>query len=188
MEREPEPWLRGTHAELPAVVRAVVHALELAREDAERWCADLTNEQVNLRPVPAARADALSEPGNKTSMPAIPGKPAPVAFHLRHAVRSLDRLLTYAEGRQLNAEQMAALKTEMDAGATREAVLGEFRAGIEKAIGRVRAFSGANLEEARSVGRKGLPTTVGGLLVHCADHTQRHVGQLITTVVLARRA
>jgi uncharacterized damage-inducible protein DinB len=37
------------------------------------------------------------------------------------------------------------------------------------------------LEEARTVGKKQLPTTVGGLLVHVADHTQRHVGQAITT-------
>jgi hypothetical protein len=34
-----------------------------------------------------------------------------------------------------------------------------------------------------------LPTTVGGLLVHVADHTQRHVGQAITTakIVTAKR-
>jgi uncharacterized damage-inducible protein DinB len=37
------------------------------------------------------------------------------------------------------------------------------------------------MEEARQVGKKQLPTTVGGLLVHVADHTQRHVGQAITT-------
>lgn len=159
MEREPEPWLRGTHGDLPVVVRAVVHALELAREDGERWCAELTDEQVNLRP----------------------GGTAPVAFHLRHAVRSLDRLLTYAEGRQLSAEQLAALKTELDAGATREAALEEFRQGIAAAIERVKGLAGADLEAARSVGRKALPTSVGGLLVHCADHTQRHVGQLVTT-------
>ena len=159
MEREPEPWLRGTHGHLPAVVRAVVHALELAREDAERWCGELSDEQMHLRPAGIA----------------------PMAFQLRHGVRSLDRLLTYAESKQLNAEQLAGLRTEMDAGMTREAVLEEFRAGIDAAIGRVRRFAGANLEEARSVGRKGLPTTVGGLLVHCADHTQRHVGQIVTT-------
>jgi len=35
-----------------------------------------------------------------------------------------------------------------------------------------------------------LPTTVGGLLVHVADHTQRHVGQAVTTakIVVAQRA
>jgi uncharacterized damage-inducible protein DinB len=36
------------------------------------------------------------------------------------------------------------------------------------------------------VGRKELPTTLGGLLVHIADHTQRHVGQAIVTVKLVR--
>jgi uncharacterized damage-inducible protein DinB len=37
------------------------------------------------------------------------------------------------------------------------------------------------LDLPRTVGRKNLPTTVAGLLVHIADHTQRHVGQAITT-------
>jgi hypothetical protein len=45
------------------------------------------------------------------------------------------------------------------------------------------------MEEERQVGKKQLPTTVGGLLVHVADHTQRHVGQAITTskIVAAQR-
>jgi len=141
------------------VVRAVIHALELAREDIEKWCAPLSDEALNARP-----ADV-----------------APVAFHLRHIVRSLDRLLTYAEGGQLRAEQLAVLKTELDPGATRAALFSEFRMGIEEAIRRVRAFASADLEQPRGVGRKALPTTVGGLLVHCADHTQRHTGQAITT-------
>jgi len=49
------------------------------------------------------------------------------------------------------------------------------------ALRRVRALAILNLEEIRTVGTKGLPTTLGGLLVHIADHTQRHVGQAITT-------
>jgi hypothetical protein len=53
----------------------------------------------------------------------------------------------------------------------------------------VRAFKVTELEQARGIGRKQLPSSVGGLLVHVADHTQRHVGQAITTaqVVLASR-
>ncbi|HEY6303733.1 MAG TPA: hypothetical protein VIX14_11760 [Terriglobales bacterium] len=45
----------------------------------------------------------------------------------------------------------------------------------------MRALAKTNLEEARTAGKKWLPTTVGGLLVHVADHTQRHTGQAITT-------
>jgi len=39
----------------------------------------------------------------------------------------------------------------------------------------------ATLTEARGVGRAGMPSTVLGLLFHAAEHTQRHMGQLMTT-------
>ncbi len=154
-----EPWLRGTLSDVDAVVRAVLHALELAGEDVERWCEGLTDEEMNARPFGVA----------------------PVAFHLRHIARSLDRLLSYAEGTQLDDTQKAALKTELDTGAAREAVMAEFAAGLRSAATRVRAFSPESYNAARGVGRAQLPTTIGGLLVHCADHTQRHVGQVVTT-------
>ena len=76
----PEPWLRGTLKDVPAVQRAVLHALELAKEDLEKWCGDLSDAEVNARP----------------------GNIAPVAFHIRHIARSIDRLLTYAEGKELS--------------------------------------------------------------------------------------
>jgi len=164
---QPEPWLRGTLSEVPAVQRAVLHALELAREDLERWCDGLSDAELNARP----------------------GGIAPVAFHLRHITRSADRLLTYAEGAQLTGEQFAAMKDELSPGATRNELLAELVVGFSKSARRIRAFSLAELEESRRVGTKRLPTTVGGLLVHVADHTQRHVGQAITTakIVMAQR-
>ena len=59
-----------------------------------------------------------------------------------------------------------------------------------EAAARIRAFSPDHYGAARTVGRAELPTTLGGLLVHCADHTQRHVGQGVTTakVILAMRS
>lgn len=166
--RPPEPWLRGTLTDVPPVVRAVLHALELAKEDVERWCAGLSDAEMNARPAGLA----------------------PVAFHVRHIGRSIDRLLSYAEGKPLNERQLAELKTEMDDGGTQDALFAEFGAALLKSAERVRAFSETDLGEARAVGKKQLPTTVGGLLVHVADHTQRHVGQAITTakIVMAQRA
>jgi hypothetical protein len=158
----PEPWLRGTMTEVPAVIRAVLHALELAREDAERWCGELTGLELNTRPM---------------------GLP-PVSFHLRHISGSVDRLLTYAEGRELSERQLAELKREAEAGALPRTLLLEFGESMERAAGRVRALAGADLEAQRFVGRKRLPTSVGGLLVHVADHTQRHTGQMVTTAKL----
>ncbi len=154
-----EPWLRGTLGEVDAVRRQVLHALELAAEDAGRWCRDLSDEEMHTRAFGVAS----------------------VAYHLRHIARSLDRLLTYAEGRQLSVEQLRALGAEMDEGATGAEVFAEFRAGLEGARRRVMAILPRSFEEARGVGQRLLPTTVGGLLVHCAEHTQRHVGQAVTT-------
>jgi DinB superfamily len=162
-----EPWLRGTLTDVDAVRRGVLHALELAREDVERWTGGLKDNELEARPV---------------------GVPS-VGFQMRHVVRSLDRLLSYAEGRQLSSEQLAALKCEMESSGSRVDLFGEFERGIESAMKRVRAIAPKSYGEARGVGRAGLPSSVGGLLVHCADHTQRHVGQLVTTakVVMALR-
>jgi len=163
----PEPWLRGTLAEVPAVPRAVMHALELAREDLERWCDGLSDEELHARP----------------------GGIASVAFHLRHIARSIDRLLSYAEGKQLSADQVSVMKAEMDSRGSRNELMAELVVAIAKSGKRIRAFSEQQLQEERHVGKKQLPTSVGGLLVHVADHTQRHVGQAITTakIVVAQR-
>jgi uncharacterized damage-inducible protein DinB len=160
-----EPWLRGGDTDVPVVGRAVLHALRLKDEDLRKWCGNLSDAEVNVRPAGAA----------------------PVAFHIRHLARSLDRLLTYAEGRCLSEEQMARLRTELDPAASRDELFAELAAALTDAAARVRVLAKTNLEEARTVGKKRLPTTVGGLLLHIADHTQRHVGQAITTAkVLAR--
>jgi uncharacterized damage-inducible protein DinB len=155
----PEPWLRGTHDDVSAVPRAVLHALELAAEDIEKWCGGLSDEELNAKPLGLA----------------------PVAFHVRHIARSIDRLLTYAEGRELSAAQVAALKSEMEDGATRADLFEELKQGLESGSLRVRATRASGLDAFRSVGKKQLPTSVGGLLVHVADHTQRHVGQAVIT-------
>jgi uncharacterized damage-inducible protein DinB len=157
-----EPWLRATLTDVPAIPRAVLHALELAHEDLQKWCSELTSQELDAR---------------VANLP-------PVAFHLHHISRSLDRLLTYAEARRLTEVQLAQLKTEMEPGAPRDAVFAELAAALETSMERVRVLAEADLDQPRTVGAKSLPTTLGGLLVHVADHTQRHVGQAITTAKL----
>jgi uncharacterized damage-inducible protein DinB len=166
MSTQPEPWLRGNYTELPAVLRAILHAFDLAREDAVLWADDLSESELH------------SSPSGLT----------PVSFHMRHIVRSLDRLLTYAEGNQLSSEQLIAYKTELDPAVSREEILAEFHQGLDRAAERVRAFATADLEQPRLVGKKQLPASLGGLLVHLADHTQRHTGQIITTAKLIKNS
>jgi uncharacterized damage-inducible protein DinB len=154
-----EPWLRGTHAEVPAVGRAVLHALDLALDDLTKWTEGLTDAEVQAQPL------------GLTS----------VALHLRHIARSTDRLLTYAEGGQLSGEQLAALKGEQGGDETLAELLAEVAAAFSNAGERVRVLATADFDTFRGVGRKQLPTSIGGALIHVADHTQRHVGQVVTT-------
>ena len=158
----PEPWLRGTLAEVPAVARGVLHALELAREDANKWCGGLTAAQIHARPA---------------------GLPS-VAFQLRHISGSVHRLLTYAEGHPLSEAQLQALKAEANPHGSTKELLAELEDAMSIGRVRVRTLASQDLALPRTVGSKRLPTTLGGLLVHIADHTQRHVGQAITTAKL----
>ena len=154
-----EPWLRGTHEDVPAAGRAVLHALELAQDDLEKWTDGLSDAEMHAQPL------------GLTS----------IAQQLRHIAGSIDRILTYAEGNQLSADQLAAMKAEAAGAETLSELLARLREALAQAAKRVRALSTADLGVPRSVGRKQLPTSLGGALIHVADHTQRHVGQVVTT-------
>jgi uncharacterized damage-inducible protein DinB len=164
---EPEPWLQGTLEDVPVIARAALHALELAKRDIKKWAGDMKEDELNQRPSGVAS----------------------IAFHIRHIARSLDRLLTYAEGHQLRPEQGELLKSELEPLANREELFREIEKAFEVSEARIRALAGSDLAVKREVGTKKLPTTLGGLLVHVADHTQRHVGQIVTTakIVLSNR-
>ena len=146
-----EPWLRQTLTGIEPVRRQVLHALQHAEEDVARWCAPLTEEELAARPFGLAS----------------------VAFHLRHIARSLDRLLTYAEGAGLSEAQREQLR--------------EFREGMERARERILKIAPEMFAEIRGVGTKQIAVPVAGILIHCAEHTQRHAGQAVTTAKVVVR-
>jgi hypothetical protein len=165
MERiNPEPWLRGTINDVNPVIAQVLYSLQHAWEDLDYFTAGLTNEQMWSRPANLA----------------------PVGFQIRHIGGSIERLLTYARGHQLSEEQMRSLKTEEIPGPGRDELLANLRSQFDAAEEEIKRCDPSSLSDPRSVGRKALPTTVGGLLVHVAEHTQRHVGQAIVTAKLVK--
>ena len=113
-----EPWLRGTHSDVPAVHRALLHSLEMTQEDTAKWCSDLDDRELHARPF---------------NLPSV-------AFQLRHIARSLDRFCTYAEGTPLSPDQFKALASEMDGAGTRESILSE----LEESLDRHAPASGCN--------------------------------------------
>lgn len=164
MSAQQEPWMRGPLPGIHPLIAPLFYSFQMAREDLAKHTAALTTEQIW----------------------ATPHGFGAVGFHLRHIAGSTRRLITYVEGQQLSDAQLAALKSEKEPGATREALLAELSAAFEKAEATARALDPARLSDPRGVGRKQLPTTVIGLLVHIAEHTQRHVGQAISAAKLAQ--
>jgi DinB superfamily len=167
---EIEPWLRGPLRDVHPLVAPTLYAYAQAREDIARWTNGLTDAEIWLRP------NGL----------------APIGFQLRHIAGSVERLTTYLRGEQLTAEQLKAIQREMESETGRSGSLQELLIEVQEALHLseqvIRAIHPEMLTEPRSVGRKHLPTTVVGLVVHLAEHTQRHVGELIITAKVARRA
>lgn len=158
----PEAWLRGPVPGIPSPLQPVAHGLLQCREELHAHVGSLSPDQLWLRPSGAAS----------------------IGFHVRHAGGSLDRLFTYARGEGLSAAQHAALKAEGDPDLAPDAahtLLTGFDEGVERAFNQLRTTGEATLLEFRGVGRAQLPSTVLGLLFHAAEHTQRHVGQVVTT-------
>jgi uncharacterized damage-inducible protein DinB len=113
-----------------------------------------------------------------------PGGVASPGFHLQHLAGVLDRLFTYARGHMLNEAQLADLATEgvpAEGQSTVAQLLNRFNIQIDKALDEVAKTREDTLTNPRTVGRGRLPSTVGGLLFHAAEHTQRHTGQLLVT-------
>ena len=164
METLPEPWLRGPVAGVDPLTAPILFAFQQAREDIAKFTHALTAEQIWATPYGFGS----------------------VGFHIRHIAGSTGRLLTYLQGEQLSAAQMAELDAEHQPGATRQELLDQLDAAFQQAEILVRSLNPDTLAEPRVVGRKQLPTTVIGLLTHIAEHTQRHVGQAISAAKLAR--
>jgi uncharacterized damage-inducible protein DinB len=162
----PEVWLRGPLPQVPPLLQPVAHALLQAREEVATYVADFPAEKL------AERLLGL----------------ASVGFHLRHLTGVLDRTFTYARAEALSASQLAYLAAEAQPpthlGAVPELVQA-FHDQVDKAIAQLIATPEADLPAWRGVGRAQLPSTVIGLLVHAAEHTTRHVGQLLVTTKLA---
>ena len=156
--------MRGPIDGVHPLLAPVLYSFQMAREDLAEHTAGL----------PAA------------SIWATPYGLASVGFHLLHIAGSTSRLMTYLQGRELAAAQLEALAAEEHPSElSREQLLEGVDHAFREAEAVVLTIDPATLAETRAVGRKRLPTTVIGLLTHIAEHTQRHVGQAITTAKLA---
>lgn len=159
-----EPWLSGTIQDLDPLRAGVCYSFAQVREEIRLWTAGLDSASVWKRPAGLE----------------------PAGFQLRHIAGSLDRLATYLRGGQLDETQLAAMRQESDPQGSLEDLVAEAIRALDRTEALVRSIEPHTYPDFRGVGRKQLPTTVGGLLLHLAEHTQRHLGQLIVTVKVLR--
>jgi uncharacterized damage-inducible protein DinB len=165
--RLPEPWLRGPVPGVPALLQPAAHAFLMAREDVTAALDGITEDELWL------------EPHGVTAL----------GFHLAHLAGSTDRLLTYARGEALSANQRATLDREHTLTEERpplNRLLIEWHDTVTAALRQLSSTSENDLRAPRPVGRAQLPSTVLGLLFHAAEHASRHTGQIVTTAKLVR--
>ena len=161
MAEKREVWLRGPLPDMPDLVQPVAHALLQAREELAELTQDFPSVRLWERP------SELASPG----------------FHLQHLTGVLDRLYTYARGEALTEMQLEYLRAEgLPTDVRTEELVQRFNTQVEKALEQLRQTHPDQLTQARGVGRAQLPSTVLGLYVHSAEHTMRHVGQLLVTI------
>jgi uncharacterized damage-inducible protein DinB len=112
---------------------------------------------------------------------------ASLGFHLKHLSGSIERLTTYLFEGQLSPEQLQALAKEHVPDLKLPELLANVDNSTKNCEQRLLTLKQDSLFEPRYVGRRRLPTTVIGLLVHIAEHTQRHLGQAITIAKVVRQ-
>jgi uncharacterized damage-inducible protein DinB len=164
----PEVWLRGPVNGIPALLQPVAHALLQAREEINELMLDFADNLL------WRQVAGMASPG----------------FHLQHLAGVLDRLFTYAKGAGLNDEQLNYLHKEGKAadGITIRSLVSNFNSQVDNALTQLAETDVATLTDIRFVGRGKIPSTMIGLYVHAAEHTTRHLGQLLVTVKVLNSA
>ena len=160
--RQPEVWLRGPVPEIPQLLQPAAHALLQTCEELPVWLEGF--DEQHLWSKPAGRAS--------------------VGFHLQHLTGVLDRMMTYAKEQGLSKEQFDYLELEgvADERIELKALINAFEEQVAEALSYFKTLTPEVLLQTRKVGRKELPSTTLGLLFHAAEHSQRHLGQLLVTV------
>lgn len=160
-ETQPEFWLRGPVGTIPTLLQPVAHGLLQARAEVNSLMVNFPEHRLWVR---------------------IAGLAAP-GFHLQHIPGVIDRLFTYARGEQLSEKQLLQLGEEgHNETVSLPELLGRLNRQVDNAMDQLRETKEGTLTHERQVGRKRVPTTVIGLLVHAAEHSMRHTGQLLVTI------
>lgn len=166
-EQKKEVWQRGPLPDISPLLQPVAHALLQAREELHEIMMDFPSELLWERTAGMAN----------------------VGFHLQHLSGVLDRVFTYARNEALSEQQFAELAQEVKDAAvpyTVDDLVQRFNRQVDIALVQIKTTDANTLADYRGIGRANLPSTVIGLLFHAAEHTMRHLGQLMVTAAVVK--
>jgi len=169
MKDKREVWQRGPVENIPALLQPVAHALLQAKEELYEMMDNFPEDLLWERP----------------------GGIASPAFHLQHLTGVLDRLFTYAREEALTGEQLYSLSIEGNkekCTVDLSTMLELFDKQVDLSLNQLSKTDVDTLPGKRKIGRQKIPTTLIGLYVHAAEHTMRHIGQLLVTVKVIKSA
>lgn len=158
-----EVWLRGPLPNIPPLLQPAAHALLQAQEEINKLGQNFPAELLWIKPAGLAS----------------------VGFHMQHLAGVLDRLLTYARGESLTEEQLIYLRQEGKSpfpDCNFNDLLENLNSQVTAAMYQIQQTNSSTLLEVRMVGRVQIPSTHLGLIFHAAEHTMRHLGQLLVTI------
>lgn len=167
MENKREVWQRGPIENIPSLLQPVAHALLQAGEEAHKIMDGFSENLLWERPAGVASP----------------------AFHLQHIRGVIDRLFTYARKGLLDGRQKEELSMEGNEEKTSlslKELIERLDSRITDAVNELKNVNPDSLTEARGIGSKQIPTTLIGLYAHAAEHSMRHIGQLLVTVKILK--
>ncbi|GGE48857.1 DinB family protein [Pedobacter psychrotolerans] len=167
MTQKTEVWQRGPVPDVAPLLQPVAHALLQAKEEVNEYLDQFSDDLLWIRPAGMASA----------------------GFHLQHLSGVLDRVFTYARAEGLSELQFQQLSQEgkdIEEKCLVSDLVERFNLQVDQALKQLKETNEANLTDYRWIGRAGLPSTVIGLLFHAAEHTMRHLGQLMVTVAVVK--
>ena len=129
-----EVWLRGPLSNMPALLQPVAHALLQAREELDKLMVNFPENLLWEKPFGMAS----------------------VGFHLQHLTGVINRLFTYANGKQLDERQLTYLEAEGKpvSGLVVTQLMDIFHNQVDAALIQLLETSELHLTDVRLVGRK----------------------------------
>ena len=200
LSSNPEYWLRGPVTGIPPLLQPVAHALLQSRDEVNALMEGFPEKRLWDRPAGVASPGfhlqhlagvldrlltyARGEGLSPRQLRELGEEGRPTGERTFEGTSDIGRDSS-AVGQGRNSGEGLTGGSEAGgemADGELDRLLKRYNRQIDNALLQLTGTPELSLTESRGVGRARIPSTVGGLLFHAAEHSMRHTGQLLVTV------